>query len=406
MSGGHMPPHFPRESLKSGILEIQASQKQVQACLSALGKFSTDYVLGCGSTTHTDLKNTLQYYLQLCEQFFEQHCARCLDFKQHVEQRQALQQTAYGVNTVQEAAFATDMSDDLADSKALAYLQHELREAMWYTRRVKTTLLQCLAQETIIQDNILYVSCKLLKSAVHEMDSAGIQPNTACKRISSARLAYMKICVDAFDVAHNKHVVLNDEIQLGALTPCSFEERFCEQVALFATECLDVKMVHKICGQLADFKHVHRMLFGYFFRFVLQQINIFQIAVLVRIDMHIEEYESNALTQDAATGVDVDGPLHRKMLAAHCACRVRFERVRRDSARLMHDIAANDGQTVLLTIFDAALQVLTRLQALRNELGNITRRWDDMMQDKAAHPPDSLGLQGGEGNPISPRTCP
>jgi hypothetical protein len=286
------------------------------------------------------------------------------------------------------------MPDDLADSQALAFLQHDLREAMWCTRRVRTILLQCLTQETIIQDNILYVSCKLLKSAVHEMGSAGIQPNTACQRTSSARLACMKICVDAFDVAHNKHVVINDEIQLGALTPCSFEERLREQAALFATECLDVKMVHKICGQLADFKHVHRMLFGYFFKFVLQQINIFQIAVLVRIDMHIEEYESNALTRDAATGVDVDGPLHREMLAAHCACRVRFERVHTDSARLMHEIAANDGQTIPLTIFDTSLKVLTRFQALRNELGNITRRWDDMMQDKAAHHPDSLGLQG------------
>ena len=366
-----MPPHSPRESLKTGILEIQASQKRVQASVSALGQFSTDYVLDRGSTTHTDLKKILQYRLQTCRHFFEQHCA------------------------AQETAFATDMQDDLADSQALANMQDDLHEAIWYAWRVKTILLQCLEQETITQDDILYVSCKRLKSALHETDNAEIQPNPAWQRTSSARLAYMKICVDAFDEAHTKHVLIHNEMRPDAPTPYP-KERERGQAALFGTECLDVQMVHKMCGQLADFKHVQRLLSRYFFRFVLQQINIFQIAVLVRIDMHIEEYESNVLTGDAAARADVDGRSYREMLAAHCACRVRFERVRTDSRRLMHGIAAIDGQTVPLTTFGAALEVLTRFQTLRNELGSITRRWDDMMQDTAAHPhrPDSPDQHG------------
>jgi len=92
------------------------------------------------------------------------------------------------------------------------------------------------------------------------------------------------------------------------------------------------------------------------------------------------------------------------MQAAHCACRARFEHVRTDSVRLMHGIASIDDQTVPLTTFDAALEVLTRFQALRNELGNITRWWDDMMQkDTAAHRFDSHDQmeirrgRGGEG---------
>ena len=268
-----------RESLKTGILEIQASQKRVQACVSALGQFSTDYVLGRGSTTHTDLKKILQFRLQTCRHFFEQHCARWLDFKQHFGRRPL--ETAHGINTVQEAAFATDMQDDLADSKALANMQDDLHEAMWYAWRVKTILLLCLEQETMTQDNILYVCCMRLKSAVHETDNAEIQPNPVWQRTSSARLAYMKICVDAFDEAHTKHVLIHNKKQPDAHTPCSVE-RVRGQAALFGTECLDVQIVHKMCGQLADFKHVQRLLIGYFSRFVLQQINIFQTAVLVR----------------------------------------------------------------------------------------------------------------------------
>jgi len=267
MSGGHTPQHTLRESLKSGILEIQASQTQVQACLSALGQVSTDYVLGRDSMSHTDLKQTLQNRLLPCRQFFEQHCARWLDLKQTLERRPF--ETAYGVNTVQEAAFGTDLQDDLADNKALAHMQNDLHEAMRYAWRVKTILLQCLTQETTIQDNILYLSCKRLKSAVDEINSAEIQPNPAWQGTGSARLAYMQICVDAFDVAHTKHVMINNEIQPHAHTPCSLP-RVPDQAALFAKECLDVQMVHKMCGQLADFKHVQRLLFGYFVQFVLQ----------------------------------------------------------------------------------------------------------------------------------------
>lgn len=381
MSGGEKPPHPLRESLKTGIMEIQASQTQVQACLSALAQISTDYVQGRDSMSHTDLKQTLLNCLQTCRQFFEQHCAKWLDLMQTLESRPF--ETTHGVNTEQEAAFGTDQTGDMADSKALAYMQDDLHEAMRYAWRVKTILLQCLAQETTIQDNILYLSCKRLKSAVDEINSAEIQPNPVCQRTGSARLAYMQICVDAFDVAHTKHVMINNEYQPHAHSPCSLPR---VQAALFAKECLDVQMVHQFCGQLVVFKHVQRLLFGCFVQFVLQQINIFQIAVLVHLNMHIQEYESNVLALDTATRGDVSGPLHMIMQAAHCVCRARFEHVRTDSVRLMHGIAIIDDQTVALTTFDAALEVLTRCQALRNELGNITRWWDDMMQKHCCTP--------------------